>query len=55
MSLILNVIADAAAPAAEGFLTPEVVVTLIPAAPLLAAHCLNIRKIQRQHLTPYWV
>lgn len=37
MSLILNVIADAAAPAAEGFLTPEVVLTLIPAAPLLAA------------------
>lgn len=33
----MNLLADVAAPAAEGFLTPEVVLMLIPAAPLLAA------------------
>ncbi len=37
MNLIPNLVANAATPAAEGFLTPEVVLTLIPAAPLLAA------------------
>ncbi len=33
----MNLLADATATGAEGFLTPEVVLTLIPTAPLLAA------------------